>query len=182
MHGISNENVVFIASSNCGFASLYLADRILGSKCIALNPQIDLRLHVGTHFGKVMGIDVNDPTYFDRLNVARILENKVSKFFICFNLRSDMDIPQARLLFKLNTNFLGLYQLGYNVKVLCFDIDATTPHMVQPDEYFCRAIETIMDSPITQQSTELCEDFVESMRRYYFQNKTLNLKKGDNKS
>ena len=170
---IPKKNIVFIASSNCGFASLYLADRMPRTKCIALNPQIDLRLLCGKSFGRAMDIDVNDIKYFDRLNVSRILENRKSKFFIFFNMLSDMDKVQAELIFKQKPVPLGLTKLSRHCQVLCGTVDAVDRHMVQPDEYFCSVIELLMDMPITKISRQIYTSFIGEMKRYFWRGKEI---------
>ncbi len=171
---ISWKNIVFVASSSCGFASLYLADYFLGSKCIALNPQIDLRLLVGQSFARTMEIDIDDAMYFDRVNVIRFKKNKKSKFFIFWNLTANMDSKQAKLIFKSDTIPTGLTTFGKNIQVLCENIQAVEPHMAQPDEYFVRTVETFMDKKITPLTIQLYDSFVGEMKRFFWRGIEIN--------
>lgn len=175
LYEIKNENVTFIGSSHTGFCSLYLANELLGSRSIALNPQIDIETLKGKSFADAMKISYTDSSIADRINVLRILNNTVSSFFIFSNLLSGQDKKQMELLHYAahKKMSLGISQLSATTKCLLAEIPAVSPHHAQPDEYFCRMIETIIDKPITPWICDLCNCFVGEMKRYYAQNKEL---------
>ena len=169
-NNIANKNIVFIASSNGGYAALYCCNKIQYSKCIALNPQIDIPLYLGrnTSFEKLMGINFDDTKYANRLQVLDILNNKNSKFFIFSNNRSNLDTPQMHLLFnKANqTKKEGLVKLTDNIFVLIANIEATNPHTAQPDEWFTSCIEQYMHEE-NKFPEYVFLYLIEEMRRYY---------------
>ena len=176
---ISHKNIIFISSSNGGFAALCCCNKLSGSKCIALNPQIDVNLYALDEFFKIMEIERNDPMFFDRLNILKILKNNTSHFFICSNILSGGDRKQMELLYRHagKKMSLGLTQLSTTTKCLLCAVSAIHPHCVFPDEYFVQIIEKIMTQKITKKQQFICDAFVGEMKRFYFQNREFELLK-----
>lgn len=181
MNNIVHKNIVFISSSNGGFAALYCCNKILGSKCIALNPQLDIALYFGNNdaFERVLDVKFSDSKYDKRFNVLDILNNKESKFFIFSNLKSGLDRPQMDMIFKKTNKILqiGCTQITDNIMILLVDIDANNPHLVQPDEYFVPIIEKIMDKQIAKEQETICNAFIGEMKRFHSVNQQLELLK-----
>lgn len=167
VHGISYENIVFISSSNGGFAALYCANKINGCKCIVSNPQVDIPTYVGKNsvFENVFDIDFSDEKLKNRINVCNILNNTKSKFFIFCNIRCRLDKPQIELLCKCanKSPVLGYQKLTNNVEILIADISYSDPHLCQADENFVRFIE----QHIGEDKSDEYNLFVREMKKYY---------------
>ena len=164
-HGIKMADTIFISSSNGGLSALYLANVLQGSKCIALNPRIDI-----TARAELFGLtawELNE--VYDRMCVTNILKNTKSQFFIYFNLMEELDVwSYNRLIHAAHKGTeMGLYNLTNNIRMLTAHIDAPDPHMVQPDWDFVLYIESIMNKKITPEIKNNCNVFLNNLSRKY---------------
>ena len=154
---IQNKDITFISSSNGGFASLYLANEFEYSRCIALCPQLDIKLFLGLNgfenFKSKVGIlnSADEEIEKNRLNVYRIAKNSYTKFFIYSNIAAVSDRNQIEnfcndIGFKYH---LGLNQVSDNFYLLITQFDNIDPHVVQPDENFVTYVDNFFwdDSP-----------------------------------
>ena len=171
VNNIPSENVTFFSSSNGGFASLYLADKIPGSRVIALCPQVDAIKWANNTFCKQLKFDENE--YKDRLQVYRILKNTQSHFFIFSNISGWSDKAQMECLYKeAGVEFKsGVYQLAPNVRCMLAEIDAPVPHLAQPAELFVRYIENTMTEPITEEVMTFYNLYLKEMEEIYAEQK-----------
>lgn len=148
-YNIQNKDITFISSSNGGFASLYLANEFEYSRCIALCPQLDVKLFLGIkgfeNFKSKVGILNSDDEKAEknRLNVYRIANNSRTKFFIYSNIAAVSDRNQIeRFCNEIGFEYhLGLNQISDNFFLLITQFDNVDPHIVQPDENFVTYID-----------------------------------------
>ena len=165
VYGIANEDITFISSSNGGFASLWLTDKIVGASCIVHCPQVDIPSFVNGHLN---GWNTDDPKFKTRINLEHLVNNTKSKFFIYSNIMWEKDKQQMELLFKFYKKplRLGLNELAPNMWVLLANISYTSPHMVQPDEWFTACIEKYIHAE-NKFPEYVFTYLIEETRRYY---------------
>lgn len=90
------ENIVFVGASSGGYAALYCANTIRGSKAYAYNPQINLhKWPDAKKFTNITKIDLSKEDEFGRNNIAYIADNDKSRFYIFYNSSSKHDDPQV---------------------------------------------------------------------------------------
>ncbi len=172
---LCNKNITFISSSNGGFACLYLSNEFLGSKCIALCPQFDVKLFFGddgfTIFKKKteISIDENIPEIFNRVNVFRIITNTASKFVIFSNITCVSDRNQIEAFCKFcNYEYkLGLNKLRNNLYLIITSIDNIDPHVVQPDENFCSYLSNYFWNDDESRRISMVNYFVNMMKKFH---------------
>ena len=171
VHNIGYEDIIFISSSNGGFASLLLSDQLPGSKCIALCPQVDVMRLDNNAFCKRMHIEDRRQDYSHRLKAVKILKNCESHFFIFSNLLSLHDREQMEILYTAANKKLklGLTQLSENVRCLLTEIPAIDPHLTQPGVDFVRFIESTMTNPIAPEQEILYDEFVDELKNFHAQ-------------
>ena len=143
---INKKNVFFISSSNGGFAAIYLCNKLKGSNCISLCPQLDIKLYLQKNYQKFLdkvGLKkIDEERNLSRLNLYNIINNIESKFFIYSNIFSLSDNEQIKSFFKfvnkeLNT---GLQKINENIYLLLVKIDSINPHIAQPNLNFVKKI------------------------------------------
>lgn len=164
IHEIKSEDITFISSSNGAFASLYIANKLLGCRCIALNPRID----IVARFKKQFDLSDVDVTMMrDRLDVRNFLQNKKTKFFLYFNNENEIDYWHCKQLIKAfgKPVMNGLTHLSKNITLLVVNIGAVDPHLVQPNWNFVKFIESIMGKKLTKTDEEACYKLVDNMRK-----------------
>lgn len=157
---IKNESVCFISSSNGGFAAIYIANMLPGSKCIALNPQIAIPYFAKNRnlpIANKLGISFDDRDIFGRIYLFHIVRNTSTKFFLYFNLACNFDREQYILLCKKNNiqeqNSPGLYKITSNIYVLLSSVKyLNNPHQVQLEESTCSYIDYLMQKQL------ICEE------------------------
>ena len=128
---IKNENIVFIGSSAGGYAAIFCANRLLGSKAYAYNPQIIPAKWPGSKkFNELTGIDLSGADSFYRNDISGFLNNTESKFFIHCNYFSSVDMVQLKGvlehleitnegLYKKNNFFIALTPLNIRDNHIC---------------------------------------------------------------
>lgn len=141
---LSNDKITFISSSNGGFGGIYLSNEFVGSNCIALCPQLDVKLFFDeSKFNvfkeKTEVHDENSIDVHDRLNLWRIINNKSSKFIIysniaCFKDRQQIDSFCKNIHYEYKQ---GINRVSDNFYLILTSFDNVDPHNVQPDENFC---------------------------------------------
>ena len=176
VYNIKFNNITLIGSSNAGFAAIKLANKILGAKSIALNPQINISLYPGKSkdFENRVDMSFNDEKYHSVLYADDFIYNKHSKFFLFFNKSSSVDAIQLSYLQKLIGKDVpnGFSKIKDNIFCEIVDIDATDPHNVVPNEQFIPIIEKIMDDSVpVDTKRDMAIQIVKEMKQYYTQNK-----------
>ncbi|SFP33802.1 hypothetical protein SAMN02910344_01134 [Ruminobacter amylophilus] len=144
-YNLNNEDITFISSSNGGFGCIYLSNELHGAKCIALCPQLDVKLFLDESrfniFKEKTEIFNNDalPDIKDRLNLYRISKNNSTKFVIFSNIACNSDKKQMDAFCEyINYSYkLGLNKLSENFYLIIVSMDNIDPHNVQPDVNFC---------------------------------------------
>lgn len=104
-NNIISKNIIIIGSSAGGYAALILANLILESNAIAMNPQIKLKNwgKVAEKFSKVTSISLETDDYRNDLTklINKHSKNKLSRYLILANSESPRDWDtQSYLLFK----------------------------------------------------------------------------------
>lgn len=93
--GAERKDVLFVGSSAGGYAALYLCDRMKGSSCVAMNPQLipaNCRMFAG--LAAALGLDPAAEDPFGRNDITRVAANRESKFVISCALRSKNDFDR----------------------------------------------------------------------------------------
>ena len=158
-HGIKMADTIFISSSNGGFAALYLANVLQGSKCIVSNPQIDVTGRY-ERFG-LTAQELNE--VYDRMCVTNILKNTKSQFFIYFNLIAGNDYFHYNKLMSAAKKAMeiGVYNLTRNITMLTTKIPTEDPHGVFMDADAILYCETIMGKKINADIKNRCDRFLD---------------------
>ena len=158
-HGIKMADTIFISSSNGGFAALYLANVLQGSKCIVSNPQIDVTGRY-ERFG-LTAQELNE--VYDRMCVTNILKNTKSQFFIYFNLIAGDDYFHYNKLMSAAKKAMeiGAYNLTRNITMLITKIPTENPHGVFMDADAILYCETIMGKKINADIKNRCDRFLD---------------------
>lgn len=101
---IKDSDIIFVGASSGGYAALFCANALSGSKAYAYNPQIELsKWPDSKNFLKITGIDLSEEDRFNRNDISYICSNNKSRFFIFYNAASKHDDPQSgKLLRQLN--------------------------------------------------------------------------------
>lgn len=141
---LSNDRITFISSSNGGFGGIYLSNEFVGSNCIALCPQLDVKLFFDEYKFKIFKdkteiSNENSIEVHNRLNLWRIINNKYTKFIIYSNIACSKDRQQIDSFCK-NIHYeysLGINKINNNFYLILTSFDNIDPHNVQPDENFC---------------------------------------------
>lgn len=140
---IENKNIIFISSSNGGYASINLCHEFKGATVIAYNPQFSAKLYFEQHkdkyklFSEKTGIDLEHCSWTN--NEFAFLSNNESSFLVYINLASNDDLEQLRLLKqKLNIGAddltkPGVYKLKNKLYLALADIKSDNPHIAQPN-------------------------------------------------
>ena len=185
IYNLNNKEITFISSSNGGFGALYLTNEFPGSKCIALCPQFDVRLFLGNErfnsFVNMLNIknSLNKDEIYNRLNLYRIKDNMDSKFIIYSNIACSSDEKQIDAFCKfIGFNYkLGLNQLSDNFYLILTNLDNIDPHVVQPDENFCRYLDQYFWEDTHARRNNEVEIFLELLKKRNnidFTNKIIN--------
>lgn len=155
---IDNSKLLFISSSNGGYASIFISNKIKGSTSILYNPQFSAKLYFEQHKDKY--ISFYDKT---RINVYEegfaktefdFLNNRESKFVFYINLASKDDLGQLNLLIeKLNLRIAdylnpGFYKVKDNLFLALADIKSDNPHIAQPNLDCTKVFEKIINGEI----------------------------------
>ncbi len=150
---LENKDICFIASSNAGFTAIRLAIMNDGSNCLALCPVLNIKTRdFAREFEKVFNISLEDKKYRDRVNILDLLTSTKhkSKIFIYSNIASRIDSDQMKQLFSIKSLPLkeGYYDLQEENKfILVMSLQGGNPHLIQPNEYFCRGVYDIIRNP-----------------------------------
>lgn len=132
---IKRENIIFYGSSGGGYAALYCSCKLQGTKAIAINPQIKLKLFSRhTDLERHLKIDLDEKDKYGRNDIAELISNnKNSKLILAVNSRSKEDILQLEYLCMiLNKEFkYGLQQIHDNMLCWVFDAELKPFHAAQ---------------------------------------------------
>lgn len=175
---IANEDITFISSSNGGFGCIYLANDFVGSKCIALCPQLDVKLYLGearfTEFKKRTRIidDESKHEIYNRLNLYRIINNSETKFIIYSNVACDSDRLQTDSFCNhINYDYnIGINKIKDNFYLIVASMDNVDPHKVQPDENFCGYLSNYFWQNSEEQRLDIVNYFMNSMYKTNIEN------------
>ena len=146
IHKIKTEDIIFIGSSNAGFACLYMSCTLKKSKCIAHCPQFSIKTYFGPHY-KIferefnINLDSNDIQY--RVNLIDMLKSNIhSQIVIYSNTKCLSDYNQIKLLYEAYGIDIknGIEKINNNLTVIIADIDAPDPHIAQPGIPFIKYI------------------------------------------
>ena len=164
VYDIKSEDITFISSSNGGFAAIYVANRVPGCKCIALNPRIDITKRFKKQFNFS---DADILQMRERLDVTNFLHNEKTKFFLYFNNENELDYLHCKRLINAYGKPVrnGLTCLSKNIMLLVVNINAVDPHLVQPNWNFVKFIESIMGKRLSKSDLDLCYKLVDNMRK-----------------
>ena len=172
IYNIEYNNICFVGHSNAGFACIYLCNKISGSKCIALSPQLsifdyfnDNKREDAIEFESKMNISRNDKKIENRIKLYNILDQKESKFFIFSNIESISDFNQMNSLFKMSNCELNS-EFSIINNIICFTpkIKSTRPHHVWPDQFICKFFNSLLDKEnISDYDIDLCIYFKEQL-------------------
>lgn len=147
-NGITNNNIIFYGSSGGGYAALYCACKIPGSFAVAINPQINLRLHpYSSKFEDIVGVNLSEEDIFLRNNLSKLIKDSVnSRFIIIENVASSEDMLQLNeLCSTLDTEFhYGLTELKQNILSWVYEGEAGKPHNAQEYPQIFFAIEFLI--------------------------------------
>jgi len=126
MLSINYKDLVFYGSSAGGYAALYLTSKFEKSKCIAINPQINLKIQRSWINAQEMeAITGHDLSSDDCRNDLRqmIIEGNAGRIVIIENACSDTDLMQAKSLCDfLNVRFsYGLNKLSDRILLWVYD-------------------------------------------------------------
>lgn len=176
IYGISYNNLVFISSSNGGFAALWCSRKLQGSTCLAYNPQINIPLYyqkVRKKFETALNVSFDDKSLDKRLYLYDISEERKSKICIYSNIRSPSDKIQMDYLFdKFGIPYkLGIQKIN-NIWIIIANVDAVDPHLAQPLQYMTHILEELMRDEwdgmkITSKKIEIINAFISDMKDYY---------------
>ena len=175
---IDNKDITFISSSNGGFGCIYLANEFVGSRCIALCPQLDVKLYLGEQrfdeFKKRAEIieEETDIEIYSRLNLYRIINNNETKFIIFSNVACESDRLQMNSFCShINFNYkTGLNRINDNFYLIVASMDNVDPHKVQPDENFCGYLSNYFWSDSEEQRFSIVSYFINSMYKANIEN------------
>ena len=140
IYKIKNNNIIFVSSSNGGFASLKLANLIPTSICFSFCPQFSIPIYLNNRytFFKQKFIDNKSKLrHCPELNLE-IFDDNSSYYYIFSNLASSVDFAQIQFLQeKLSVNLNNKIVKINNVKLITYTVDTKNinPHMVQPGEF-----------------------------------------------
>ena len=176
LYNIDNENVYIYGNSNSGFAGLSLCDMLIGSNCIALNPQIYiyhfLKMREKNNvmdFEKNFDISFNDANMKERLSMSHIYKNKKSRFFIYINNYSYVDKVQLEEFSKemrIHWNE-GLNKINNNnILLLVSNIDGKNPHLSIPAHNECFYFQRLLKN-ISENDFYACNIIVDYMRKKF---------------
>lgn len=137
---VDNENIVFYGSSAGGYAALYMVSKFEKSKCIAINPQINLKIQRSwvnaQEMEAITGHDLSSDDYRNDLR-QMIAESNAGRIVIIENACSSTDIMQAKSFCDfLNVEFsYGLNKLSERILLWVYDAlpiyNNTPPHGAQ---------------------------------------------------
>lgn len=123
---IKNENIVFYGSSAGGYAALYMVSKFEQSKCIAINPQINLKIQRdwvnAQEMEKITGHDLSSDDCRNDLS-QMIMESNAGRIVILENACSDTDLMQTKSFCDfLNVRFsYGLNKLSERILLWVYD-------------------------------------------------------------
>lgn len=128
---ISVEDVCFVGSSSGGFNALYFCDLMVGSSAICDNPQFYLR-HSKSHrkLEEIANLKISDPDPMGRADVARIIDNQQSRFYIEINKNSqhDYDLQLQTLMREKDFTLKeGINRFGSSI-IVVHPFDYSKPH------------------------------------------------------
>ena len=144
---ISNKNIIFIGNSNVGLVAMYCASKFSGCKCMALSPQVNIRIYLKDknlyeNFQNMFDHNFRDKWREEYIDVTDgILADRESQYFITSNLACSFDASQIEYLFKkLNREIkLGFSEIN-NITFYLSYYKVKQPHLFVPLEPFCRRI------------------------------------------
>lgn len=165
---VKNDDIIFYGSSSGGYAVLYLSSTVPNSKCISINPQLNLNLpsilswENAVQTQKILGVDF---TSDDKRNDLRpmISSSLASRTIIIINSLSEIDMMQCKSL----TEYMGLQWVDFglnkvNDKLLLWLYEAVAfdvpPHIVQENRFLIYSILNLLHTDIS--------DF-ESLKKLY---------------
>lgn len=143
VNNIHSENVVFVSSSNGGFASIRIAEFFPQSVCLAYNAQIDIETYDSRkkfQFKKTFSIayqDSNERLSLKQLFLRTKFKKNHTKYFLYFNIRSLIDLEQMQLLEKWLERKLriGLNRITDDFVIGVASVDAIDAHIAQPQMF-----------------------------------------------
>lgn len=113
---IKNENVMFYGSSMGGTVALFMSSFLPGSRAVSINPQINLVTFNHYAVNGVMektGFDVSAPQAACRTDIPLLIRsNDINRFFLFFNILSEIDMEQLHSL----TGFCDNLHFGVNIR------------------------------------------------------------------
>ena len=176
IYGLSCKDLVFISSSNGGFAALWCSRKLHGSTCLAFNPQLNVPLHyrkVRNKFEHALSVSFDDESLRERFYIDNIDKESESKICIYSNVKSPSDKIQMDAFFQKNgiEYKYGLQKVN-NIWVIIANIDAVDTHLAQPTPYVSRIMERLMSDEwggmeISPQKIEIINALLEGMKDYY---------------
>ena len=156
IYNIKNKNIIFIGSSNAGFAACKFCTKIYNSKSLLLSPIIDVQYRIKTTnpdglqaYKRSHYLD-KDEDIKRRLNIGdEFVKNKKSKYFFIFNDISKNDRKQLNFL----CSKIGIeYKLGLNKKdnkyIYVVRIKCRHTHLVCIRKCILRVFEDVLYSKI----------------------------------
>ena len=194
LYNIETSDVYFISNSNGGFGAISCCDLLEGSNCLVFNANVNIPLWQKskstnniTHdslFQSVFNVNFNDERYRDRFFLDRIIDNKLSKFYLYYNIASQKDKEQLEWLCnKIDVKFtIGIQQIS-NVFFHVDNINSKHPHPhhIFPNESVLPIVEDIMKYGITKTGTDALRILSNYMRLFYkTRNELFNMKDSNN--
>lgn len=175
LNNILKKNIHLISSSNGGSAAIRIASMMGAVNCIALNPQLDVKLFSQSKkldIDKGLGIAFTNPSEMRRLDFINCLRNSENtKFFLYFNTKCWFDKQQAQCLEQAFAVKLvsRLQKIKKNIWILPVAVNfCSNQHQAQPDEFFCIFISKLLESAsFTKENIALTNLFIGEMRKYY---------------
>ena len=180
LYKIETNDIYFISNSNGAFGAISCCDLLEGSNCIVFNANINMPLwqkgkstNSITHdilFQSIFNVDFNDNKYYNRFFLDRIIYNKLSHFYLYYNIASQRDKEQLEWLckkidFKYRS---GIQQLG-NVFFHIDEINSKhpMPHHIFPNECILPIAEDIMKYGITKTGSDALKILSNYMKLFY---------------
>ena len=171
IYSISNENIVFVGSSNAGFASLKLASRFPDCYCLTFCPQFSIKLYLKEKFSILVKSLNRKFDICEEENVNKLILSPNFHLLVYSNLACQSDREQISYLEKLlgtPLKYGTINRIG-NLSIIPIDIQNHDPHLVQPDYFESKLLLNVIDEKNISRAAKLTELVIRSL--YFRHNK-----------
>lgn len=171
IYSISNENIVFVGSSNAGFASLKLASRFPNCYCLTFCPQFSIKLYLKEKFSILVKSLNRKFDIYEEENVNKLILSPNFHLLVYSNLACQSDREQISYLEQLLGTPLkyGTINRIDNLSIIPIDIQSPDPHLVQPDYFESKLLLNVIDEKNISRAAKLTEFVIRSL--YFRHNK-----------